>query len=528
MARFTMPAVTLLAVASALLAAGTPASAGVGSARVAPAAALGSVHQLPGKNGCYTADGSSDGTPGLCRKVRGNGQASTIVIAPGGRFAYVDGYGDRTAATHAEKLPVLSVFARNPGTGALTQLPGKSGCFSDSGFSQNGAHQCTKARDIGSGDATSIAISSDGRFVYVASQNETASSKAYGGIAVFSRNTRTGTLRQLPGKLGCVSASGLSNAGRHTCTAGREVDDTSSLHITPDQKYLYASNYDSPPHSGIAVFRRSPATGALVQLAGKEGCVTDNGRTLQSGSKVVCRAMPNIGAPWDVATPGNRFAYIPDRNNDLVQAFRRDSKGGLIPLKGKGACVSDSGSSPLGTNTCVQGRGLFDVERAVLSKNTRFIYTNSYSAPSPIAVLNRNVHTGLLSERSGPSACISGNGSTGDSALTCRVGRAIDGGYAGILSPDGRTLYYAEDGTGSPADSGLVIFRVSPATGAFSQLAGTAGCVTPDGSSQAGPGTCHAGRAVEGGYQVALGSGGRFLYLAASGADGVAAFRAST
>ncbi len=525
-ARITMPAVTVLAVASALLAGGASASAQAGPAGVAPAAALGSVHQLSGKNGCYTSDGSNDGVKGACWKIRG-GSSATTVVAPGGRFAYLDGYGNYDSAHPAREDPVLSVFRRDPKTGVLKQLPGKAGCFSNDGDDRNGPNQCTKARDLGSGDATSIAISANGRSLYVASQYSTSSGEI-GGVAIFSRNTGTGTLRQLPGKLGCVSAKGDSNDGPHTCTVGREVDAVSNVHITPDQKYLYASNYAGEPHSGIAIFRRNPATGALVQLAGKEGCLTDNGTTGESGSKAVCRAMPNLGKPWDVATPGNRFVYIPDKDADLVQAFKRDAKGGLVPLKGKGACVSDSGSSPLGAGTCVQGRGLFDVERAVLSKNTKFIYTSGFTNPSPIAVLNRNVRTGLLSERSGSSACVSENGETGDSLLSCRMARVLGGGYAGALAPDGRTLYFAEDGSGSPEYSGLVIFRVSPATGAFSQLSGKDGCVTPDGSSQAGAGTCDQARAVLGVYQVTTGSDGRFVYVASNGSNGIAAFRAAT
>lgn len=84
----------------------------------------------------------------------------------------------------------------------------------------------------------------NGRFEYVASQYEPASTPI-GGIAIFSRNTVTGALHQLPGKLGCVSANGSSNAGPGTCAVGREVDEVSNVAITQDQKYLYASVYDA-------------------------------------------------------------------------------------------------------------------------------------------------------------------------------------------------------------------------------------------------------------------------------------------
>ena len=190
--------------------------------------------------------------------------------------------------------------------------------------------------------------------------------------------------------------------------------------------------------------------------------------------------MPNLGEPWDVATPDNRFAYIPAAYGpDLVQAFERNAKGGLVPLTGKHSCVSDDGTSPAGP--CVDGRGMFNVERAVLSKNKRFIYTNAYQEPSPIAVLNRNLKTGKLSQRAGKAACMSADGSSKDGPNTCRDGRALDGGYAGILAPNGRTLYYAEYNSDA-----LTLFRVSKKTGAFSQLPGKDGCVSADGSSEDG------------------------------------------
>jgi DNA-binding beta-propeller fold protein YncE len=482
--------------------------------------APGSVTQVSGKNGCYTDTGASSAGAKTCRAIRGGSDATTVAISPDGRFAYVVGYGLSNDPDPALGGPVLAAFSRNTKTGVLTQLRGKAGCLSQDGASQNGLGQCTKARDLGSGDAISIAISSNGRFLYVASQYDD-SGTAVGGIVIFRRSLKTGRLLQLAGTLGCITADGSSNKGPGTCAVGREVDDISAVHITPDQKYLYASNYDSQPYSGIAIFRRNLNTGALRQLAGREGCITDNGMTPQSGGKQVCRAMPNVGSPWDVATPGNKFVYIPDRDNDLVQAFRRDAQGGLVPLTGKGACVSDSGSSPLGAGSCVAGRGLFDVERAVPSQNGAFIYTNGFSEPSPIAVLDRNQKTGLLSQRTGRAACVSADGTTGDNpALHCRIDPALGGGYAGALSPDGKTLYYAEYGNGGGTLSSLAVFRVNKVSGSFSPLPGKLGCVTYNGSDAAGAGKCKVAPALQRAYQVAIAPGGVDVYVAVEATTG--------
>jgi hypothetical protein len=496
-----------------VLALGAAALMSTGVAFAGASQPAGSVHQASGKNGCYTSDGSSEAGADTCHNIRGGEGSTTLTISPDGHFAYLVGYGNSESNVPP---PVLSIFHRNNKNGKLQQLPGKSGCFSHDGSSEDGPDTCTKARDLDSGDATSIVISRDGRSLYVASQYS-PSPKDIGGIAVFKRNLKTGTLRQPRGKAGCVVAVAYKN-----CAVAREVDDTSNLQITPDQKYLYASNYDNPPHSGIAIFKRNAESGTLRQLSGSNGCVTDAGTTVQSGTTKVCRAMPNLSSPWDVATPDNHFAYIPAAYNNinLVQAFKRNAKGGLIPLKGKGGCVSDTATSPAGQ--CVKGHGLSNPERALLSKNKSFIYVGSYQPPSPIVVLNRNLKTGLLSERRGLAACISLDGNTGDGIGSCRDGRAINGEYAGAITPDGRTLYFSE----YTADA-LASFRLSPKTGAFSQLRGKFGCVTPDGSSEEGSATCQKGRAIAGAYQVELGSGGRDVYVSAYNDNGVALFHAA-
>ncbi len=477
----------------------------------------GSVHQAFGKAGCYTDGGASEAGPHTCRNVRGANGATTVAISPDGRFAYVDGYGGNNTTAP----PALAVLKRDPKTGTLSQLPGKSGCFSRDGSSTAGPGTCTKARDLDSGDATSVVISSDGRFLYVASQYSTGPPTTdVGGIAVFARNLKTGTLRQLSGKAGCVVAVAYKN-----CALAREVDEISNVHITPDQKYLYASDYVSSPHAGIAIFKRNAKNGTLRQLPSSDGCLSVNGTTTQSGTKKVCGRAPNISKPWDVATPDNRFVYIPASYGPrLVQVYERDAKGGLVPLVGKGACISDSGTSPGGP--CAKGHGLSNPERAVPSANGNFLYVASYETPSPIVVLNRNPKTGLLRERSGPAACISVDGTTGGKTGTCRTGTALDGEYAGALSPDGRTLYFSEDGIGPSATSGLTVFRVSPKKGGFTQLSGKYGCVTPDGSSEKGPGTCQKGRAIAGAYQVALAAGGSDVYVASYSDNGVALFYA--
>ncbi len=127
------------------------------------------------------------------------------------------------------------------------------------------------------------------------------------------------------------------------------------------------------------------------------------------------------------------------------------------------------------------------------------------------------------------SACYSLDGTSGDTAPPCRDGRDLSGGYAGVLSLDGKTLYYAEFGSGTP-DTGLAIFHVNEGTGGFTQLAGTLGCVSADGSSEDGAGTCEVGSAIAGAYEIGIfrGGGGVYdLYVAGERSHGIDFLRAT-
>ena len=76
---------------------------------------------------------------------------SSVAISPDGANVYVTAAGS----------DALAVFARNRRTGALRQLPGARGCFSQ--FPGGG---CLVGRALN--EPTSVAVSPDGEHVYVA------------------------------------------------------------------------------------------------------------------------------------------------------------------------------------------------------------------------------------------------------------------------------------------------------------------------------------------------------------------------
>jgi hypothetical protein len=475
----------------------------------------GSLTQVAGKDGCWSPDASSEDGPGTCRNLRGGETAASIAISPDRDFVYLQSYGDFNTTP-----PSLSILRRNSKTGKLTQISGKKGCLSLDGSDEDGANECQKARNLDTGDGNGIAISSDGRFLYTAGQN--TSSAGNEGIDIFKRDRATGTLKQLSGKKGCINPDGSQGCGK-----GREIDDLASVQLTPDQRYLYASNYNSEPTGGVAVFKRNSRNGTLHQLKGKNGCITQDGTTDTTGTHHPCRAGSAVGDGTALALPDNKYAYKDLYHYDLIVALKRNSKGGLVQLHGKDACISDDASSPTGPDTCHKGRGLINPWQVVASKGGKFLYSAGYltgSSPPAIALFKRR-SDGSLTQSSARSACISNDGSSIDGPNTCQDGRAILGAYPPLVSPNGKTLYVPQYEANS-----LDVFRVNPKRPVLQQLPGQKGCVSTDGSSEDGSHTCTDGRLTDGAYQVAATRDGD-VYLADGGngpsTGGIAIFHAA-
>jgi DNA-binding beta-propeller fold protein YncE len=89
-------------------------------------------------------------------------------------------------------LPATAVAATG---GALMQEPGTAGCVSEDGT------MGTCMDGSGLLRVAVVAVSPDGRYVYVAAFDSSA-------VTTFARNPTTGSLSQLNGVAGCVSANG--------------------------------------------------------------------------------------------------------------------------------------------------------------------------------------------------------------------------------------------------------------------------------------------------------------------------------
>ena len=130
------------------------------------------------------------------------------------------------------------MFARDPATGELSQLPGPAGCVST-----DGKEGCTAGRAVNTSHG--IVVSPDGRNVYAASELGDA-------ISVFARSRLDGGLAQLPGRWGCLSVSGGGG-----CGLVRGLVTPIGLTASPDGRSIYATS-ESAMYGGVAILRRLP------------------------------------------------------------------------------------------------------------------------------------------------------------------------------------------------------------------------------------------------------------------------------
>ena len=151
----------------------------------------------------------------------------------------------------------MAVFSRRLMTGALTQLSGPEGCIAEIG---DGV-MCADGRAIIS--PIHVELSPDGLHAYVASRDSQS-------VAIFARNATTGALTQLSGTAGCVAEIGDGV----TCADGRGLGQAVYVTVSPDGGSVYAASQVS---NAIAVFSRNQTTGALTQLNGLLGCVSEDG-----------------------------------------------------------------------------------------------------------------------------------------------------------------------------------------------------------------------------------------------------------
>ncbi len=280
--------------------------------------------------GCFQ-DAATTAPIAGCTPVAGLDGAVGVAVTPDGRSIYVA----------AEDASAIVLFARDPASGALTP----AGCL---------AHRATgstaSCTEVGSLSAVrSLAASADGMSLYAASPSSNA-------VVAFARDPGGGLT-----KVGCLS--GDDGAGQDpACGAATALGYAQQVAVSPDGRFVYVNATDS---AALVAFTRDAATSGLTQVPPPEGCRSDF-----DFGPATCEAAPGMAQSLGIAmTPDGRFLYTGSFTYGSVVSFARDPQSGLVvPL---GRCISS------GDSRCVEGTGLQRAGYVALSPNSRFLYANS-------------------------------------------------------------------------------------------------------------------------------------------------------
>jgi len=266
----------------------------------------------------------------------------SLALSPDGRNVYV-----------AAGASVVVLDRHRSGT--LTRAKGYRDC-------RTGRTGCPVARGVV--NAAGIALSADGRSLYVSSE---------GGVAAFARTPRSGTLRQLPGQAGCIAPDGGQG-----CAMGRAVGGSDLAAVTygnrisarrivvsRDGTRVYAVS-----NAGIAVFARSRVDGSLRQLAGAAGCVAQDA----ASGCAPARTLRGVGAI--ALSPDGGTLYATTRIQSLVVLQRDAATHGLAQPAGADGCVNADGA-----DGCLAVAALRRPFALAVSPDGRQVYVGSLTGP---------------------------------------------------------------------------------------------------------------------------------------------------
>jgi DNA-binding beta-propeller fold protein YncE len=269
--------------------------------------------------------------------------------------------------------------------------------------------------------------------------------------------------------------------------------------VSPDGKSVYAASYDS---DAVARLNRNTTAGAIGQPAGTAGCISETG----AGT---CADGHGLSLPFDVAvSPDGKSVYVASAISDAVARFNRNTTTGAITQPaGTAGCVSETGAGP-----CADGHGLLAPTSVAVSPDEQSVYATS-TGKKAVVRFNRNTTTGAITQPAGTAGCVSQTG-----VGPCADGHGLDGAYSVAVSPDAVSVYVA-----SYTNSAVARFNRNTTTGAITQPAGTAGCISETGAS-----ACADGHALSGPHGVAVSADGKGVYVASATSDAVARFNRNT
>jgi DNA-binding beta-propeller fold protein YncE len=344
--------------------------------------------------------------------------AYQIVVSPNGEHAYSVGVkGD------------LIEYSRNLASGSLSVI----GCFTSQALGEpECAGENVQMGVEAVGDPSAVAISPDGRSLYVTSQlNNT--------IAEFEVD-ESGLLE----KIGCITHEGTLPECE-AATGARGLKNPYGVTVSPEGENVYVTAFGE---EAVGEFKRNSETGVLTQLVGNE-CI---GSATSSCPKTTIGLGEDIGI---VASPDGKDVYVAAGAKSAkgdVATLARGAEGALEPLEGEERCIGS-------ISECAAGAHIDGVEDLAVSPDGKNVYGTSASTNAVIEL--QPTATGALEQLAAPNKCVSTESLSG-----CQEVVGIAGAVGVAISPGGEDVYASGQGEGSVAS-----FERDAETGVLTQLA---------------------------------------------------------
>ncbi len=354
--------------------------------------------------GCVTSGTESCAPANVNTNAIAMGSPAAIALSPDGRNAYV--------VTQANNS--LVEFSRNLETGLLTE----TGCLSREDV------ECVAHEAKGLNSPYGVTVSPDGKNVYVASYADES-------IAEFSRNSETGELEQLPGVNNCITSASTGLTGCQTEKA-LGLERAIGVVVSPDGKDVYVAAGATNGEGAIVAFERAPSTGALTQLPGTAGCISETNRA--------CTPGVGIDGPEDlvISPDGNNVYANSSVDNAVIELRRNATTGVLTQLPVPNACLTTEQTGAAAS--CGLAKA---VERALgvaISPDGENVYVSS-AVENAEAAFARSSTTGALTQLESPFECVTSDASGCAAGSNELIG--LDGARRVTVSPDGTNVYLA-------------------------------------------------------------------------------------